>query len=80
MSDSESDFEQCCSQASSVPDVLEYESVPQDLEFKFKIFSPQHAEKGLKLSYKLKEGKTLPYLTQIASSKSTGDIVFPYSI
>ena len=55
MSDSESDFEQCCSQA-SVPDVLEYESVPQDLEFKFKIFSPQHAEKGLKLSYKLKEG------------------------
>ena len=60
-SDSESDIERVSSVKSNVDN---FETVPKDLEFKFKMQNII-GRKLAKFSYVLKEGKELPYLVSL---------------
>ena len=75
-SSSESDIEVVSSQK-SVP--VAYESVPETQEFKFRIFGTQCSKNGSKLSFHLKEGKSLPYLTITETKKGRGIVIIRYS-
>ena len=72
---SESDYEndselERASSVSSTPDL--YETVPEDTEFKFKLYGKSYSKSGTKFVYTLKEGRHLPYDTRMVTNKGTG--------
>ena len=69
MAESDSDIVLCSSKNSTL---LEHEMVPESKDFKFKFFGPSYASNGVKLAFKLNEGRSLQYLTKLTSSKSKG--------
>lgn len=69
-SDSDSDIEEVCSQPAAP---VSHDSVPETKDFKLKFYgATQGSKSGTKMSFKLKEGKSLPYYTITTTKKGRG--------